>query len=86
MKSRILDNVDSVRDDAVDSGTMGVESAEGVEEQMLEGIELDSADDVKHKDEGVGTLVEDLTLVSMGVGVDEIEGMDGGKGMSSGKS
>jgi hypothetical protein len=84
VKSRILDSVDSVRDEAVDSGTLGKESVEGVEELMLEveGTELDSVEDVKCNDEGVGTLVEDLILGSMGEGVDEIEGTDGGKGMS----
>jgi hypothetical protein len=75
----MLESVDSVRDEVVDEGSMGVE---GGPERILERTELELTEDVKCKDEGVGALVEDSTLDSSGEGVDEIEDTDGGKGMS----
>jgi hypothetical protein len=75
----MLESVDSVRDEVVDEGSMGVE---GGPERILERTELELTEDVKCKDEGVGALVEDSTLDSSGEGVDEIDDTDGGKGMS----
>jgi hypothetical protein len=50
----MLESVDSVRDEVVDEGTMGVE---GGPKRILERTELELTEDVKCKDEGVGALV-----------------------------